>query len=256
MFSQENAATTSDDTPERPEPHREPRSPLTNDNSNMIYLHSQPPDRVSGNRQSIETESELPPGFALRQALAFSQEQLEAIAKIRIALQQMALLAQAALQVPEAERPVRAKEFQTWVARIQHHRAEEFAQAKLFDGQTVVVNVEPQGNRLVMAGVNLRAIAYTQVLDSGVEHPTRGARARATTEAALRQLAFDETIVRANVERLHFCLQQTLILNAAPTGAGAQLAAPMGHLARHESGWSPGEAYSPRSRPALQTALG
>ncbi|MBN2505705.1 MAG: hypothetical protein JXQ71_03315 [Verrucomicrobia bacterium] len=155
--------------------------------------------------------------LALPQAVAFCGKQLEELDRARAVLLGMTRLAHRAVS-QRADATV-ATGYRRSATRFQRLAAGVVDLIPLFDGATLAVNLGADGNQLVMAGINLGAPHYQGCIEAALHEPFGSTRLVRKISLALRQLAADESVVRANVERLQICLLESRKPSAAGAGS-------------------------------------
>jgi hypothetical protein len=143
----------------------------------------------------------------LGNAITFTQAQDDLLQKFQSALERVQTLAAASPENAPTDPATPPAELQTLANYLRNLAAVEMGGRPLFDGSTLAVETDGTGNKLIMAGVNLRTGSLAPWnKDSGMSlmDATQG-RVRAQT--ALQRLAVERSIVAANLGRLAFLSQ-------------------------------------------------
>lgn len=158
-------------------------------------------------------------------ALSYSQTRDGYLQKVQKALDRMSELAVLAQDVTktDADRALYNKEFQTLAAFITDTATKDFNGVSLFDGATLSVTIDSEGNKFDMAGVNLGATAYTDATGASIATASDAATALTKVKAAITQLAEDRATVAANNARLKYTSEQLSILSTNLTASNSRI---------------------------------
>jgi flagellin len=145
-------------------------------------------------------------------AISFTQTQdgyLKKIAKALDRMSELAILAQDVTKGP-SDRALYQTEFAQLQEYVENTASKEFNGVSLFNGDTLKVTVDSEGNTFDMTGINLGSAEYTNALDSGTTITTTSAAATALgfIKTAITRLATDRASIGASQTRLNFTSEQ------------------------------------------------
>jgi flagellin len=189
-----------------------------------------PEDDVAGQAVALRFDAQISRINAAKgniaNAISFSQTQdgfLKKVAKALDRMSELAILAQDVTKT-DADRALYDLEFQTLVDYIRDVATNDYNGVSLFDGATLSVTIDSDGNTFNMAGVDLGVAAYATVLSgTGVATTTAAATALANVRAAIVQLSTDRASVGANVARLMYTSDQLGVLKDNLTSANSRI---------------------------------
>lgn len=170
-----------------------------------------------------------PPGtnaWSLPQALAFTTHQLAVLERAHAILRHLAELVHQA-QADRADWPALQTEWRRSVDQWVSLAATEYHREKLFTGAALAVDLQAEGNQLILGGIQLKAPTYAKALAAGMHQSLRAAHSGDVVALAQRRLALDEAIARANLDRLGFCARQLAALHPNAVSAAPESAAPI-----------------------------
>ncbi len=137
-------------------------------------------------------------------AISFNQTQDGFLKKVTKALDRMSELSILSQDVTktDADRDLYNAEFTTLGGYIDDVATKDFNGVALFDGTSLNVTTDSDGNTYGMSGVDLAAGAYTTATASTVDSSANAATALTNVKAAIDQLATDRANIGANISRL------------------------------------------------------
>jgi flagellin len=137
-------------------------------------------------------------------AISFNQTQDGFLKKVTKALDRMSELAILSQDVTksDADRGLYNAEFTTLGAYIDDVATKDFNSIGLFDGTSLDVTIDSDGNTYTMNAVDLGDAAYTDATSATVDSSTNAASALTDVKAAIDQLATDRANIGANISRL------------------------------------------------------
>ncbi len=144
----------------------------------------------------------------LGNAITFTQAQDELLQKFQSALERVQALAASSPNVIGSNHTAAPGEVQTLVNYLRNLTAVELGGRPLFDGATLAVEADGTGNKLIMAGVNLRTGSLAPWNLAAAMPPLDTTQSRVRAQTALQRLAVERSIVAANLSRLNFLNQQ------------------------------------------------
>lgn len=148
-------------------------------------------------------------------AVSFTQTQDGYLKKIAKALERMSELSILAQDVTkgDADRELYQTEFTQLQSYIENTANKEFNGVSLFDGATLAVTIDSEGNSFDMVGIDLSAAEYGLAIDTAttISTTTGAATALAAVKDAINQLAEDRATIGAYQSRLNFTSEQLQI---------------------------------------------
>ncbi|MCC6233718.1 MAG: flagellin [Verrucomicrobiales bacterium] len=148
-------------------------------------------------------------------AVSFTQTQDGYLKKIAKALDRMSELSILSQDVTkgDADRALYQTEFAQIQSYIENTANKEFNGVSLFDGATLSVTIDSEGNSFDMVGIDLSASVYGTAIDSGttISTTTGAATALASVKDAINTLAADRATIGAYQSRLNFTSEQLQI---------------------------------------------
>ena len=161
----------------------------------------------------------------LSNAISFNQTQDGFMKKVADALTRMselAVLSQDATK-SDTDRALYNQEFTSLASYITDISGKDFNGVTLFDGATLNVTTDSEGNTFAMSGVDLSATSYTDVSSASVDTVTNATAALGTVKDAIAQLASDRASVGANISRLTLYSDQLGVLRDNLTSANSRI---------------------------------
>lgn len=145
-------------------------------------------------------------------AVSFTQTQDGYLKKIAKALDRMSELSILSQDVTKgtSDRVLYQTEFEQIQEYIANTASKDFNGVSLFNGATLNVTIDSEGNTFDMAGINLGATEYANALAGGTDITTTTAAATALTniKSAINKLAGDRASIGAYQTRLNFTSEQ------------------------------------------------
>jgi flagellin len=146
-------------------------------------------------------------------AVSFNQTQDGYLSKVNDALNRMSELAVSAQDVTKttADRALYNQEFQTLGTYVADVASKDFNGVSLFNGDTLNVTSDSDGNTFSNTGVNLNAnTSYTNATDgtSKIDTVSNAQTALTNVKTAINQLASDRASIGSNIESLGFYSEQ------------------------------------------------
>jgi flagellin len=137
-------------------------------------------------------------------AISFNQTQdgfLKKVSKALDRMSELSILAQDATKT-DSDRALYNAEFTTLGAYIDDVATKDFNGVALFDGSSLDVTTDSDGNTYTMNAVDLTASAYTTATGDSVDTASNAATALTDVKAAIDQLSTDRANIGANISRL------------------------------------------------------
>ncbi len=145
-------------------------------------------------------------------AVSFTQTQDGYLKKIAKALDRMSELSILSQDVTKgnADRALYQTEFAQLQSYIENTANKEFNGVSLFDGATLSVTIDSEGNSFDMVGIDLSDSTYGTAIDSGTNISTTAGAATALTavKEAINLLAGDRATIGAYQTRLNYTSEQ------------------------------------------------
>ncbi len=147
-------------------------------------------------------------------AVSFSQTQDGFLGKVSKALDRMSELSILSQDVTKsnADRTLYDAEFQKLDDYITNVADKDFNSVSLFDGSTLAVTEDSEGNTFNMNAVDLGAAEYTGLNSLDVTTTANAATALTAVKSAITQLAEDRANLGANIARLNYTSEQLSVL--------------------------------------------
>lgn len=158
-------------------------------------------------------------------AISFSQTQDGFLKKVGKALDRMSELAVLSQDVTkqDADRDLYDAEFQTLKAYISDVSAKEFNGVSLFNGASLGVTKDEDGNKYNMTAVNLNTTAVSTLSANDITTTTAAATALTNVKTAITALATDRANVGANIARLTYTSEQLGVLKDNLSAANSRI---------------------------------
>lgn len=189
-----------------------------------------PEDDVAGQAVSLRFDAQVSRINAAKgniaNAISFSQTQDGFLKKVAKALDRMSELSILAQDVTKTDndRGLYNLEFGTLQAYIQDLATKDYNGVTLFDGASLSVTIDSDGNTFNMNSINLNNSAYTAVTSgANVSTTTAAASALTAVKAAIVQLSTDRAGIGANVARLTSTADQLGVLKDNLTAANSRI---------------------------------
>ena len=143
-------------------------------------------------------------------AVSFNQTQDGYLSKVNDALNRMSELSVAAQDVTKttSDRALYNQEFSTLGTYVNDVATKDFNGVSLFNGNTLSVTSDSDGNAFSNVGVNLGNTTYTTATGSTVDTIGHAQSALTNVKAAINQLASDRANIGSNIETLGYYSDQ------------------------------------------------
>jgi len=138
-------------------------------------------------------------------AVSFNQTQdgfLKKVSKALDRMSELSILSQDATKT-DSDRALYNAEFTTLGAYIDDVSSKDFNGVSMFDGTTLDVTTDSDGNTFTTTGVDLTASAYTTATSDTVDTAANAVTALTDVKAAIDQLSTDRANIGANISRLN-----------------------------------------------------
>ncbi|HTS18827.1 MAG TPA: flagellin [Verrucomicrobiae bacterium] len=148
-------------------------------------------------------------------ANSYNQTQTGYLGQVGSALSQMSQLAIQSQDVTKSntDRTQYQAEYQQLSAYLTNAATQDFNGVSLFNGASLNVTIDSEGNSFAMTGINLGANVYTTAAAGDVSTTAGAATALQNVELAINQLSADTATVGANSIRLSYTANQLSSLN-------------------------------------------
>jgi flagellin len=123
----------------------------------------------------------------------------------------------------DADRALYNAEFTTLGAYIDDIAGRDFNGVQMFDGSTLDVTTDGEGNTFTMSSVDMTATAYTNATSASVDTIGNAQAALTNVKAAIDQLAADRANIGANISRLTSTGEQLGVLSDNLTAAVSRI---------------------------------
>jgi flagellin len=159
-------------------------------------------------------------------ATSFSQTQDGYLQQVNTALSRMSELAIEAQDVTKttSDRALYQQEYSALGAYINNVSTQSFNGVSLFDGTTLNVTTDPNGDTFGMAGMKLSSATYTTATGDDITSVSGAQKSVSDTEKAIDQLASDRANIGANEESLSYYSNQLSALGNNLQAANSQIA--------------------------------
>jgi flagellin len=158
-------------------------------------------------------------------AISFNQTQDGFLQKVADALNRMSelsILAQDATK-SDADRGLYNQEFTTLAAYVTDLGGKDFNGVTLFDGTSLAVTTDSDGNTFSTSGVDLSVASYTAATAASVDTVANATAALTVIRGAISQLASDRANVGANISRLTMYSEQLGVLKDNLSAANSRI---------------------------------
>ncbi|MGA2246209.1 MAG: flagellin [Verrucomicrobiota bacterium] len=189
-----------------------------------------PADDPAGLAVSMQLTSELGRVSAasnnVSDATSFSQTQDGYLQQVNTAFSRMSELAVEAQDVTKttSDRALYQQEFTALGSYINNVSTQSFNGVSLFDGSTLNVTTDPNGDTFGMVGIDLQNASYTNATADNITSITGAQGAVTDTENAIDKLASDRANIGANEESLSYYSNQLSALSNNLSAANSQIA--------------------------------
>lgn len=188
-----------------------------------------PEDDAAGLAVSMRLDAQISRTSAARNnvtnAISFSQTQDGFMQKVAKALDRMSELSVLSMDVTkgDADRALYHAEFSTLGAYVTNVSTKDFNGVSLFNGATLNVSIDGDGNTFAMSGVDLTTATYSAATGANISTTTGAATALAAVKTAITQLASERANVGASVSRLSFTNEQLGVLRDTLSAANSRI---------------------------------
>jgi len=158
-------------------------------------------------------------------AISFNQTQDGYMSQISSAFSRMSELSVLAQDVTKTtgDRALYQQEFHALGAYINNVATKDFNGVSLFNGGTLNVTTDSDGNTFADIGINLSAATYTTANADDISTLTGAATALGDVKKAIDQLASDRANIGTNIESLTYYNNQLSTLNNNLSAANSQI---------------------------------
>lgn len=148
-------------------------------------------------------------------ANSYNQTQTGFLGQVGSALSQMSQLAIQSQDVTKSDtdRTQYQSEYAQLAAYVNNVATQDFNGVSLFNGSSLNVTIDSDGNSFAMSGINLSATVYTTATGDSVATTAGAATALTDVKAAINQLSADTATVGANSIRLSYTSNQLSVLD-------------------------------------------
>ena len=158
-------------------------------------------------------------------AISFNQTQDGYLQQVNSALTRMSELSVSAQDVTKttSDRALYQQEFSTLGAYVNNVATQSFNGVSLFNGNTLNVTADSEGNTFSNLGVNLGAASYSTATADDITSISGAQKALTDTKAAITQLASDRANIGSNEETLGYYNNQLSSLKNNLSAANSQI---------------------------------
>jgi flagellin len=188
-----------------------------------------PEDDSAGLAVSMRLEAQISRTVAsmnnTANATSLCQTQDGFLKQVANALNRMSELSILAQDITKSDndRSLYDAEFQTLAAYITDLSGKDFNAVSLFDGTTLNVTIDSEGNTFAMTGINLSSASYTAATGASVNTIAGASAALTAVKNAITQLAGDRASIGANISRLTSTADQLSILRDNLSAANSRI---------------------------------
>jgi flagellin len=158
-------------------------------------------------------------------AISFSQTQDGYVQQVNTAFSRMSELSVLAQDVTKttSDRALYQQEFSALGSYINNVAGQSFNGVSLFDGTTLNVTTDSEGNTFGMVGFNLSNTTYSTATADNITSISGAQQALTDVKAAITQLASDRANIGSNEESLSYYSNQLTTLNNNLSSANSQI---------------------------------
>jgi flagellin len=188
-----------------------------------------PADDPAGLAVSMQLTSEMGRATAAQNnvadATSFSQTQDGYLQQVSTAFSRMSELAVEAQDVTKTttDRALYQQEYSALGTYINNVSSQSFNGVSLFDGTTLNVTTDPNGDTFAMVGINLNNTTYSTATADNITTISGAVKSVTDTENAIQQLASDRANIGANEESLSYYSNQLSTLGNNLAAANSQI---------------------------------
>jgi flagellin len=188
-----------------------------------------PADDSAGLAVSMNLTAEMGDNSAaennVADAISFNQTQDGYLQQVDSALNRMSELSVQAQDITKSngDRTLYQQEFQTLANYINNVSTQSFNGVSLFDGSTLSVTTDSNGDTFINTGVNLGASVYSGLASDSIATTVGAVTALTDVQAAVNQLASDRATIGTNEETLTDYSNELSTLNDNLSAANSQI---------------------------------
>jgi flagellin len=158
-------------------------------------------------------------------AVSFAQTQDGYVSQINSALSRMSELSVLAQDVTKttSDRQLYQQEFHALGSYINNVSTKDFNGVSLFDGSTLNVTTDSEGNTFGMTGINLASASYTTATADDITSLSGAQTALTDVKTAISALASDRANIGSNEESLSYYSNQLTALKNNLSAANSQI---------------------------------
>ena len=158
-------------------------------------------------------------------AVSFSQTQDGYVSQVNSAVSRMSELSVLAQVVTKttSDRTLYQQEFHALGAYINNVATKDFNGVSLFDGNTLNVTTDSEGNTFGMTGINLSNLTYSTATADDITSMSGAQSALTDVKGAISQLASDRANIGSNEESLSYYSNQLTALKNNLSAANSQI---------------------------------
>jgi len=158
-------------------------------------------------------------------AVSFSQTQDGYVQQVNSAFSRMSELSVLAQDVTKttSDRGLYQQEFQALGSYINNVSTQSFNGVSLFNGNTLNVTTDSEGNTFGMTGLNMNNATYTAATSDNITSISGAQQALTDVKSAITQLASDRANIGSNEESLSYYSNQLTTLHNNLSSANSQI---------------------------------
>lgn len=158
-------------------------------------------------------------------AISFNQTQDGYMSQVSAAFSRMSELSVLAQDVTKTtgDRALYQQEFHALGAYINNVATKDFNGVSLFDGNTLNVTTDAEGNTFADLGINLTSATYTTANSDDITTISGSTQALSDVKKAIDQLASDRANIGTNIESLTYYNSQLTTLSNNLSAANSQI---------------------------------
>jgi flagellin len=158
-------------------------------------------------------------------AVSFSQTQDGYVQQVNSAFSRMSELSVLAQDVTKttSDRGLYQQEFQALGSYINNVSTQSFNGVSLFNGNTLNVTTDSEGNTFGMTGLNMNNASYAAATSDNITSISGAQQALTDVKAAITQLASDRANIGSNEESLSYYSNQLTTLHNNLSSANSQI---------------------------------
>ena len=158
-------------------------------------------------------------------AISFSQTQDGYVQQVNTAFSRMSELSVLAQDVTKttSDRALYQQEFTALGSYINNVSTQSFNGVSLFDGNTLNVTTDSEGDTFGMVGLNMSNTTYATATSDNITSISGAQQALTDVKAAITQLASDRANIGSNEESLSYYSNQLTTLNNNLSSANSQI---------------------------------